>query len=185
MPCMRCFVAVEIPEEVREGVEDLQGELRETGGDLNLVDPGQVHVTLKFLGDVEEERVPAVEEAVERAAAPVEPFEASYEGVGVFPSRSYVRVVWVGAEGSGFSELASNLEDEMADLGFEREDRDFVPHATIARVKSGRVKDRIVGVVDSHEGEGFGGEVVRDVRLKSSRLEPDGAVYGDVAVVEL
>lgn len=201
---MRCFVSVDLPADLEQAVEDVQLELRDTGADLDPVEPGKVHVTLKFLGDVEdsnpedspssrtgeagseEVRVGDVEEALEEAVEAVEPFDARFEGLGVFPSRGYIRVVWVGADGGGgFVELAERIEDAAAELGFEREEREFVPHATVARMKSGRGKDRVLDVVDRFEGEGFGTCRVEDVRLKRSVLRPEGAEYSDIAVIRL
>lgn len=183
---MRCFVSVDLPGDLEPAVEEVQRELRDTGADLNPVEPGKVHVTLKFLGEVEDERVEDVESAVRGAAEPMEPFDARFEGVGVFPSRDYIRVIWIGADGGGgFVELAERIEDAAAELGFEREDREFVPHATVARMKSGRGKDRVLDVLDRYEGRVFGSCRVDRVRLKRSVLRPEGAKYSDIAVIPL
>lgn len=182
---MRCFVAVDLPDGMVDEIVEIQEDLGATGGDFNMVDPGKVHVTLKFLGEVGEERVDEVERRVGRAAGPIGPFEASYRGMGVFPSEGYVKVVWIGADGEGFVPLASRLEDEMAEIGFEREDREFVPHATVARVKSGRAKRKIVELVDRKEKEVFGTAEVDEVKLKESELTHEGPIYSDLSVIQL
>ncbi|MBS1263237.1 MAG: RNA 2',3'-cyclic phosphodiesterase [Methanonatronarchaeales archaeon] len=181
---MRCFVSVDLPPELSGRIREFQEELVSTGADLNAVDPMTVHLTLKFLGEVDEGTASEVEEGLKRAAENVEAFGAEFRGTGVFPSRDYVRVVWVGAEGEGFVELASRVEDEMAGLGFEREGRKFVPHATVARMRSGRARDRVLDVVDSYGGR-FGEMEVEELRLKRSVLTPEGPEYSDLAVVPL
>lgn len=182
---MRSFVSIDLPEGFRPGIEELQRELKRTGADIKLVDPEQVHVTVKFLGEVKDSRVDDVAAALERAAARVEPFDAAFNSVGVFPSQSYMRVIWIGTEGDGFTQLAAAVEDEMARLGFEQEDRDFVPHATVARVKSGRKKEELGEVLDRFDDRNFGEMTIDRLILKESVLRPSGAEYSDVAVVEL
>jgi len=129
MTGIRCFVAVEIPSEMREGIRHLQSQIATEG--LRLVRPDLVHVTMKFLGDVPEGRVQMVSDALSKVR--VAPFTARVAGMGAFPGRA-VRVVWLGLEGN-FMELYEKIEEALSPVGFEREARGFSPHVTLGRVR--------------------------------------------------
>lgn len=128
MTGIRCFVAVDLPEEMREKVGPPQSKIATEG--LRLVRPDLVHVTIKFLGDVPAEKVERVKKAL--AAVRAAPFTARLVGMGAFPGRS-VRVVWLGLEGD-FSLLSANVQAATESLGFPPEERGFTPHVTIGRV---------------------------------------------------
>lgn len=135
--------------------------------------PENLHVTLKFLGEVEEPRLSAVKEALGRIKQP--PFEMGVEGMGTFP-----RIVWVGCTGP-VGPLAAAVEEACTALGFERERRAFTPHATIGRLKDPRAGRRLK--LDPEAA--FGRQRVESFRLMKSLLGPDGPVYSDLAVFPL
>lgn len=182
----RMFVAVEVEESVREKLVMAQEQLAKTGADLKLVEPENVHVTMKFLGEVPEEKTGAIVDALKRAVAGTGGFEAKVKGIGVFPGLNYIRVVWAGvAEGSEkFIELQRKIERELQPLGF-RQEKDFVPHLTLARVRTARGRDRLVAFVKEKGEEEFGATLVKAVELKQSKLMPSGPVYSTLARVEL
>ncbi|MDH7597254.1 MAG: RNA 2',3'-cyclic phosphodiesterase [Methanothrix sp.] len=171
---MRCFVAVDLPEEIKRGVPAIQQAIAMDG--LKLVDPELVHITLKFLGEVPEGRVAEIREALARVR--FSPFQARITGVGAFPGRS-IRVIWLGATGS-FEELARAVDTALEPFGFER-DKKFSAHATLARVKdpslSRLLSDRISGISDIDLGE----FTVDRFVLKKSTLTPRGPIYEDIA----
>ncbi len=179
---MRLFLSVDLPDPLAAAVADVQERLADADG-LTFVDPEQAHVTLKFLGDVDEDRVPTVEDAVETAIddAAVEPFEASVDGIGVFPSLDYISVVWVGI-GAGSDELtrlAAAIERETTAVGFDPEDHEFTPHVTVARMKDARGKRHVREVVRD-DPPTLGSFRVEQVRLKESTLSSDGPTYETV-----
>jgi 2'-5' RNA ligase len=181
---MRLFVSVDLPDDLAENVRAVQEEFREASG-LNFTDPGQAHMTLKFLGDVERDRLPAIEERLEAAVekAGVDPFEAHYGGLGVFPSLDYISVLWFGVrEGRGdeaLTRLAEAVEDEMVAEGFDPEDHDFTPHVTLARMNHAGGKELVQENVRELDPD-VGTARVEEIRLTESELTPDGPIYSTV-----
>ncbi len=179
---MRAFVSVDFPESLAPAVGDVQSAFADAEG-IRLTDPEQTHVTLKFLGDVDEDRIPDVEEAVEAAIddAGVSPFEATAGGLGVFPSMDYISVVWLGFRSGGpeMTRLFEAIERETTAIGFETESHEFTPHATIARMDDARGKDLVQRVVRERDPT-VGSFRVEQVRLTESTLTPDGPEYDTV-----
>lgn len=184
---MRCFISVDLPRELEGRIKNIQDRLRESEADVNYVDPEKVHITLKFLGDgVSQNQVPVIENRLKDVLGGFGSFDASIEGVGVFPSLDYIRVIWLGVERgeNRFEQLFNLIEREMTEIGFE-EEHDFTPHATLGRVKSGRNKDKLIGVLKNIE-ERYVGEIsVDEIRLKKSELKPEGPEYTTLSEVEL
>jgi len=165
---MRTFVAVDLPDALADALAALQDRFRPAEG-LSFTDPGQAHVTLKFLGEVDADRTDAVQEAI---AA----------GVGVFPSLDYVSVVWAGFRGGGdeLTRLHEGIERETTAVGFDPESHEFTPHVTLARMNDARGKDRVTRLV-REEGPDVGSFAVSEVRLQRSELTADGPRYSTVA----
>ena len=180
----RAFISVDLPE--LEALKSLGEELRRTGSDLKIVDLGQVHLTLKFLGDTEDALVPRIIETVRASVAGIRPFTVRLVGTGAFPNLRKMNVVWVGMEGAEpLLEIARRLEAGLEPLGYPRERRDFSAHVTIARVKGPRGLEDVRRVLEAHPRDPFG-EVLGDrVRLKKSVLTPQGPVYSTVEEVSL
>jgi len=138
MARLRTFVALELSGGVKSRARVLVDRLRVTDATINWVQPENMHLTLKFLGDVQETDTPEVCRCVARAAAKVEPFEILFRGAGAFPSVGHPRTLWIGVEeGTEYLlELQSAIEEALhKDLGFGKEFRRFQPHLTIGRVK--------------------------------------------------
>ncbi|RDI71749.1 RNA 2',3'-cyclic phosphodiesterase [Halopelagius longus] len=186
---MRLFVSIDLPETLTEAVADAQARLSDADG-LRFTDPEQAHLTLKFLGDTDSERVPEIEDAMESAVAEagVGPFDATVGGFGVFPSLDYISVVWTGIrDGAGAAEttrLHEAVERETVELGFEEESHEFTPHVTVARMDDARGKDLVQRVVEEEDPE-LGTFRVEDIRLKESTLTDEGPRYDTVTRVEL
>ena len=177
MTGIRSFVAVDLPAGMREDIARIQREIA-TGG-LRLVKPELVHVTLKFLGNVPEEQISEITEALRGIRS--SPFDASLKGMGAFPGKS-IRVVWLGLEGK-FLELYQAVENVLVPFGFEREKRGFSPHVTLGRVKnpsldvSRQISRKIsqIGDID------LGSFRVDHFLLKKSTLTSGGPIYEDLA----
>lgn len=173
----RLFVSVDL-DGLADAVREAQTPFRVDG--LNLTDPEQAHVTLKFLGDVEESRLETIEDGLSHAVAAVDvgSFEAQFAGYGVFPSLDYISVVWLGvaAGGEQLTRLHEAVEQEMIELGFDPEDHEFTPHVTLARMNHAANKERVQHAVQDRDPE-VGTLRVEEVRLTESTLTPDGPVY--------
>jgi RNA 2',3'-cyclic 3'-phosphodiesterase len=179
---LRLFVAVEIPEGVRQALGDLQRELRGRGLErLRWVRPEGIHITLKFLGENPAGRVPAIAAAIGAATEGVPPHSLHLGKLGCFGSKQSPRVLWVDAEGDAATlvRLQRQVEEALSPLGFAPEQRQFSPHITLARVQpdsAGKVARSLADAVAAVSAPAA--EIpVRAVSLMRSELRREGAVY--------
>jgi len=188
---IRSFVAIELPEEAKKGLARLRKQLeRDEHKFVKWVDPGGIHLTLKFLGNIPSKRVTEITEAMGKAVQGISPFRLEISGLGAFPSLKQARVLWVGIGGEldQLSTLQQNIDSVLAALGFAREERPFVPHLTLARVREGASlpERRSFGeLVGSAAFEDKYPIEVEAVRLMRSQLTPAGALYTCLSVVGL
>lgn len=184
----RLFVSVDLPPRLEPKVRDLQSYLRGTRADLTFTKPQQAHLTMKFIGNTSEDRIDDVADVLDEAAATVEPFRVELGGTGVFPSRDYVSVVWIGVR-EGAEEL-TRLHDELEQRTVERgladeAEHDYKPHVTLGRMGSGRGKSEVLKFVDEKQDVTLGSFEASRLRLKSSVLRDDGSVHDTVYEAEL
>ncbi len=182
----RLFVSVDL-DGFADEVRGVQRRFEGAGG-LNLTDPEQAHLTLKFLGDTGTDRVSELVAELERAVedSGVDPFSAEFGGLGVFPTMDYISVVWLGVR-DGTEEstrLHEAIEKRAVTMGFNPEDHDFTPHVTLARMDHAGGKERVQQVV-RNEDPTVGTMQVEAVRLTESTLTQDGPEYTTVASVPL
>jgi len=178
----RCFVAVDIDKPALKGaLLRAQGAIVATGADVKAVEEENIHITLKFLGEIPEERTARVAELVRGIS--FKPFTLEFRGVGVFPAPSRPSVVWAGVSGEASEMLAvfTELEWGLKALGFEQERRPFQPHVTLCRVRGGRNRTQLAEAVKAMEDEEFGPLRVEHIRLKKSVLTRSGPIYSTVA----
>ncbi len=166
---MRLFVAVFPPEDLQRKVWKAGDEVR---GSWRREPPEKLHITLKFIGEVSEERFREIDGTLGRIEHP--PFSVELRGVGAFPSLQRPRVLWVGAKGDGLFSLQAAVEDALSELGIPREWRGFVPHVTLGRAK-GRVD--VERFAERYGEVYFGGFEVREFLLVRSFLRPGGSEY--------
>ncbi len=175
---IRSFFAFDIEDEgVIRRLAEAQGMLANTGADLKLVKPQNIHLTVRFLGNIPPPMVDALHEEIKQVS--FAPFEIILRGLGVFPRLSHPRVVWAGIK-KGADELVNvfaQLEPRLRGLGFKPDTKGFSPHLTIARVRSGRNKVQLVKLVRELEDYDFGAVKAECLRLKKSVLTPRGPIY--------
>lgn len=173
---IRSFISVDVEDSnLLDRFQSLQRMLVETGNPVKLVERRNLHLTLRFLGEIPEPRVKQVMRGL--AGLRFERFRLEFKGLGVFPSRSYVRVVWVGV-GKGVESLENihtQVNGVLEELGFKAER--FSPHLTIARVKAVLNRQGLFRLLDEYRETSFGFMEVSSVRLKRSTLTPRGPVY--------
>jgi 2'-5' RNA ligase len=188
---IRSFIAIELPEEAKKGLARLRRELeRDEHRFVKWVDPLGIHLTLKFLGNIAARRVTEITEAMGKAVQGMSPFHLEISGLGAFPSVRQPRVFWVGVSGEldRLCGLQQNIDSALAGLGFAGEERPFVPHLTLARIREGASppERRSFGeLVGSTTFEDKYPVEVEAVRLMRSQLTPTGAIYSCLSVVEL
>ncbi len=179
---VRCFVAVEVDDPgVLDALRSFQAGLAGSGGDLKPVERENIHLTLKFLGDVDEGLLDEVKRVVNSLS--FKPFRMALAETGAFPNLRKPRVIWAGVT-EGADELTAifrELEAGFVGLGFKREGRRFSPHISIARVRSGRNRDLLMEEVLRYRDAVFGDFEVASVKLKRSVLTPRGPVYSILA----
>ncbi|MFO7767655.1 MAG: RNA 2',3'-cyclic phosphodiesterase [bacterium] len=183
---IRIFVAVPVPLEVTRPLAEFAGEVGPGAGRIKWVDPGSMHLTLFFLGDVEEERVPAIGEALGRAAGEVAPFTVRLDRVGAFPNLERPRVLWVGvSEGSGnLQDLKEAVDRVLEPLGFEPDRRTFHPHLTLGRIKAPGRRGAVAEAAAGWDVPSASWTVDRVV-LYQSTLTREGAVYEELEAPRL
>jgi 2'-5' RNA ligase len=172
---MRVFIAVDLPNEIREALRDLQRELRPLTNTVRWVAPESIHITLKFLGEVPDKRIEDIDG--ELTGLSWKPFTVTVRGVGFFPGTRSPRVFWAGMEAPTMQGLAEQLDTRMDRLGFEKEKRAFRPHITLARAKNTRIDSALVSAAAQFEERNFGSFAADRVFLFKSTLKPSGAVY--------
>jgi 2'-5' RNA ligase len=178
-------VAVLLPDEIKRRLAQEVDALGRHASGVAWVAEANLHITVKFLGGVEEVRLPAVAAALERGVT-VPAFEVEIRGLGAFPTASRPRVLWAGAPGSSaFTRLAEGIDQALAVLGFPPEGRGFTPHVTIGRVREPRRDAALTQALEAAAARPFGTLRVDRVSVMRSDLSPRGARYTELAAVPL
>ena len=175
---MRCFIAVDLDPKLASKVQVLQKEL--VSLDTKLVAPEDLHFTLKFLGEVDEESISMVVKRLKELAAERDSFDIDIRGAGVFPNEDFIRVVWIGAQ--KLANLQASVNQSLVGL-FKKENPS--PHLTIARVRSQKHKENIIAFVKRHKNIEIGRMKIKEIRLKKSSINSKGPVYEDIEIFEL
>jgi len=182
---VRAFVAIEIPGNVIDRLVQAQKGLEATGADIKLVERENLHLNLKFLGELSDASVSEVKSRLGRLV--FKSAEVTVRGVGAFPTAARPRVVWAGiAPGDEplVIPIARGVVEALEGLG-ERDDRPFRAHITLARVRSGRNMRELTEVLRQIAGTEFGKVGLREIKLKSSTLTSNGPIYKDEGVYPL
>ncbi len=181
---IRSFIAFDIDDkQIIKRFSETQQMLAETGADLKLVKPENIHITMRFLGNITPPIVDSIFEAMQQI--PFSPFDVEIRGLGAFPKLQYARVIWAGIRKGAeqLSSISDQLEPKLRELGFRPDPKGFSPHLTIARVKSGRNKAELIRCVKDSVNHEFGILKARCLRLKRSVLTPKGPIYSTLKEV--
>ena len=179
---MRIFVAIELLDDIRAAVADAQERLRRARGDVSWTRVENLHLTLQFLGNVEE--TSEIRQALEGVAGRCAPFDLTVAGVGAFPSAKRARVLWVGCQNVP-GNLVLDLHASLQPLGFEPEHREFSAHVTLGRVNQPRPDAALTRGLDSIKNHSFGAMRVEAIHLFQSQLHPEGSIYSKLSSHEL
>jgi 2'-5' RNA ligase len=188
---IRSFVAIELPEEAKKGLTRLRKQLeRDEHRFVKWVDPGGIHLTLKFLGNIPSRQVKEIAETMGKAVQGILSFHLEISGLGAFPSLRQARVLWVGVGGEldQLSSLQQKIDSALAALGFPKEERPFVPHLTLARIRDGASAPERKGFSELVGSAAFEDKYpieVEAIRLMRSQLTPAGALYTCLSVAGL
>ena len=175
---MRVFISIDIEdEEILKEINKISNEIKRSGALIKLVEKENIHMTLQFLGEISEKDVEIVKGALNQCCAKIKKFKMLLRGLGAFPNPKFPRVIWIGtAKGADeVTKLANSLSNDLKRSGFRLESRPFSPHITIARVK--RYNANLKNLIKKYEDYEFGEVEVSEVRIKKSRLTPQGPIY--------
>jgi len=175
---IRTFICIEIPVFIKEQIIELQNKLKSFGRGVRWVNPAGIHLTLKFLGNVPEEKLNNIAETVQSAMKGLSPITIKIANAGAFPNFKSPRVFWIGVEETtGQLEKYHKLvENGLEKLGYEKENRKFSPHLTLGRIKSSEGVDKISNEL-SNTVINFGEFTAEEIIIMKSDLKPSGAVY--------
>jgi len=184
---MRLFVAIEIAESIRDTLDRIIAKLNQCNAPVKWVRAANLHLTLKFLGDVPEDRVSEVRDRLRACAKGIRPFSLDVREIGAFPNLNRPRVIFAKAmDATGQAkELASRLNRRMTRAGVPREDRPFRCHVTLGRVRKPGPMQTLASRLGKLEQQDFGKMTVREIALIQSALNPNGPVYTRIDRVEL
>ncbi len=179
MARIRTFIGVALDKAIRDRTVALQETLGRTGTEVKWVEPENLHVTMLFLGEVDEREIPKVCGIVAEISDQHSAFLMSVESAGCFPNPRRPRILWVGvAEGSQpLCAIHDALEIPLQELGYRREERKYTPHITLGRVKSDRSAEQLAAALAKQVGWKGGEILVRELHVMSSQLTPQGPVY--------
>ncbi|MCX8202232.1 MAG: RNA 2',3'-cyclic phosphodiesterase [Candidatus Micrarchaeota archaeon] len=176
---MRAFIAIELPDEIRKRLVELQNELKKEFGDsIKFVEPENLHITLRFFPELDERDISEVKKII--ANTDMGPFTARCVGLGAFPNENFIRVIWIGVDSNGKIEsIEDKISKQLEKIGFKREANRFVSHITLGRVKE---KIKFKEQLKKYSAFDFGSFNVymKDIKLKRSQLTPKGPIYADL-----
>ena len=181
---IRAFFSFDVEDQaIIRQLTRIQNRLLNSGAHLKTVKPQNIHLTIRFLGDISPAMVDAIYEEMKQVS--FSPFTVELNGLGAFPKLTYPRVVWAGIT-KGADELRNvfgQLEPRLRGLGFKPDNKGFSPHLTIARVRTGRNKAELVKVIQELQDYEFGAVKATCLRLKKSELTPRGPIYSTLKEV--
>lgn len=184
---MRAFIAIELSNEIRGSLAQIESHLKYSGADVKWVEKDNIHLTLKFLGEITEEKSEKIKYILDEIAKQTKPFELSLkiskEGpgpfLGAFPNLDHPRVIWVGLDkGAAESRLvAEKVDDALLKIGFQKESRPFAAHLTIGRVRSPKNKEALKEKLSNLQFKAYSLQLIDAITLFQSSLTPKGPIY--------
>jgi RNA 2',3'-cyclic 3'-phosphodiesterase len=184
---VRVFFSIELPDEIKENIEKFIGGLKSELGPMKWISKNNLHVTLKFLGNVEENKIEDLVNTVGKLTKGFGPIKIDFGGFGAFPDPKHPRVIWTGINGGAgeLKKLADKIEDELCKKGYGEEEREFSPHLTIGRIKESIVTAALSRFIKENEQTSLGSFVVNDISLMKSTLMKNGPVYEELKRISL
>jgi len=187
---MRAFIAIELPQDLKQSLAQLQDKLKAAAADLKWVKPENIHLTLKFLGEIEAQKQEEIANIIEAIAGKTSPFSLRICSLGAFPKRDFPRVIWVGLDkGAQEAEkIAQGLEEKLELLGIPGEERPFSAHITLGRVKSNLNREKLVGLLTALQDNFQAGKAefrVTKITFFKSTLTPKGPLYEALKTINL
>ncbi len=184
MDKFRGFIAIEVP--VTDQILRFQEDIKKTTAQVKLVEPENIHITLKFLGDTPINQIEAIESIIKNAISSTKKHTIKLKGTGVFPNENYIKVIWIGIKDTNLiAQITESINTQCSTIGFQKDKRGFSAHLTIGRLKSSTGKEQIVDLLNSYKDTLFSEIVVNEIHLKKSTLTPKGPIYETLSTIPL
>jgi 2'-5' RNA ligase len=184
MEKIRTFIAIDIP--VSQKIKEVLSEIKKTGINAKFVEPENIHLTLKFLGDTDQSLINKIIEAIEKSVENISPFEIKFKNIGVFPNLHYIKVVWLGVENIEIlKQIAENIDEKLNKIGFKKEKREFSAHLTVARVRSAMNKEKLIKLLYKYQEVEFQKLTVNKIIFKKSQLTQKGPIYTNIGEISI
>ncbi|MBI2816776.1 MAG: RNA 2',3'-cyclic phosphodiesterase [Acidobacteria bacterium] len=178
---MRTFIAIDIPEKIRASIGELMATLKPAATNIRWSRPEGLHITLKFLGELQPARIEQVKQSLSQIHLAAS-FQVAIQGAGFFPNERSPRVMWLGiAAGAELAELASRVEESLMPLGFEKENRPYSPHLTMGRINPPGKIFTVQELLRRREPLAFGSFTATEFFLYESKPSRNGSVYNKIA----
>jgi len=178
---MRAFVAIELSEETRSLLARVQDHLKHSGADVKWVEENNIHLTLKFLGEIDEKKLRRIKDILEETGKSSKPFEISLKDIGAFPDIDFPKVIWAGLDKGAeeSAEIAKRIDRELSGIGFKPETRPFTAHLTIGRVRSSKNKMALKEKLTTCDLKltAYSLQLIASIALFQSTLTQKGPVY--------
>lgn len=180
----RGFIAIDIAS--FQKLSDFINEIKNSSANIKTVEPENIHITLKFLGDTNEEKIDTINEIIINSVKEIKPFDIKLKSTGFFPNQNYIKVVWVGIQNTEQIQIiAEKIDKKLAEIGFNREKRKFSAHLTIARVRSAKNKEKLIQIINKYKDVEFATIAVDKIKLKKSVLTQKGPIYSTLKEVAI
>jgi len=179
---MRTFIGIELSEDIKDALGQIQSHLKYSGADVKWIEKNNIHLTLKFLGEVSEEKIGKIKDIMNNIGKEMKQFEISLKNIGAFPKIEFPRVIWADLDkgAAESAELAKRIDESLSKIGFQKESRPFAAHLTIGRVRSPKNKEALIekmrSLNETQDTSGKG-QIVSSVTLFQSTLTPKGPIY--------
>lgn len=186
----RCFLAIDIDSDLIQNIVKVQEEFKNTNNNVKYVEEENLHFTLKFFGDIDKDKIFEVKNCILKVLNEINfknsfSNEISIKGLGTFPNKNYMKVLWVGCENSEFiTKLHDALDLEFKKIGFKL-DKQFKTHITIGRIRNLKDKNEFKSKIEKLENFEIGNMNIEKISLKISELTPKGPIYSNIKVFEL
>ena len=185
MSQIRAFLAIDLDDDLKPKINRIVKEFKKTDARIKYVELTNLHLTLKFFGDIDTDGLDLLEEAISNVVSQFDSFKIKIKGCGAFPNTNRIKVIWVGIDDDAIiKDLHDSLDKEFVRLGFD-EDRKFSTHLTIGRMKSAKSKNKVKSTIEEFGDVEVGEMEVTHITLKKSTLTPAGPIYEDLKIFEL
>ncbi len=179
---MRAFIAIDLPKEIKDYLSLLEAKLKQSGADVKWVAPVNIHLTLKFLGEIDEQKTNKITQILEEISFRTPQYHLKLGDIGAFPNIKSPRIIWIGlaAGDNETKEIATNLEEKIEKIGIPKEDKPFASHITIGRIKSNLNREKLtqaLTALTTENDKAIYQFLATKLTLFKSTLTPQGPIY--------